>query len=123
MDAPRLKRLSQICLELPETTREPWGKHAKFFVRKRTFAWLLDNHHGDGRLGLITKTAPGHNARLVELDEARYYMPAYLHHQGWVGLRLDVGRVDWDEVGGLVLESYLLVAPKRLAAQVLAPPG
>jgi predicted DNA-binding protein (MmcQ/YjbR family) len=34
------------------------------------------------------------------------------------GLRLDVGEVDWEEVGELVRESYRLVAPKRLAAQV-----
>jgi hypothetical protein len=33
-------------------------------------------------------------------------------------LYLDVGRVDWDEVTELVVDSYLLIAPKRLAALV-----
>jgi predicted DNA-binding protein (MmcQ/YjbR family) len=45
-------------------------------------------------------------------------MPAYIASKGWVGLRLDVGEVDWDEVKELVTHSYLLVAPKRLAAAV-----
>jgi predicted DNA-binding protein (MmcQ/YjbR family) len=33
-------------------------------------------------------------------------------------VRLDVGEVDWDEVRDLVTDSYLRVAPKRLAARV-----
>jgi len=45
-------------------------------------------------------------------------MPAYIASKGWVGLRLDVGEVDWDEVKELVTHRYLLVAPKRLAAAV-----
>jgi hypothetical protein len=31
-----------------------------------------------------------------------------------VALRLDVGKVDWSEVGELVMTSYRLVAPKTL---------
>jgi predicted DNA-binding protein (MmcQ/YjbR family) len=37
-------------------------------------------------------------------------------HHGWVGLRLDVGEVDRDEVEDLVVQSYRLVAPKKLVA-------
>jgi predicted DNA-binding protein (MmcQ/YjbR family) len=43
-------------------------------------------------------------------------MPPYMAHHGWLGLRLDVGDVDWDEVEALVLQSYRLIAPKRLAS-------
>ena len=46
-------------------------------------------------------------------------MPSYLGSRGWVALRLDVGEVDWAEVEDLVTDSYVQVAPKRLAAQVL----
>jgi hypothetical protein len=41
-----------------------------------------------------------------------------MHHHGWVGLRLDLPGIDWDEAEGLAVESYVLVAPKRLAASV-----
>ena len=43
-------------------------------------------------------------------------MPSYVGPRGWVALRLDTPKVDWDEVADLVTEAYLLAAPKRLAA-------
>ncbi|SRR5579875_3481905 len=49
---------------------------------------------------------------------ARFYLPAYLAPNGWLGLRLDVGEIDWDEVTAFVHDSYQLIAPKRLAAQL-----
>jgi predicted DNA-binding protein (MmcQ/YjbR family) len=45
-------------------------------------------------------------------------MPAYVGPRGWVGLRLDVGKIDWEEVEELVTHSYQLCAPKKLAAMV-----
>ena len=33
-------------------------------------------------------------------------------------MRLDVGRVDWDEVAEMIVESYCLIAPSSLAARV-----
>jgi predicted DNA-binding protein (MmcQ/YjbR family) len=41
-----------------------------------------------------------------------------MHHHGWVGLRLDRASVDWQEVEEIVVESYLLVAPKRLGSSI-----
>jgi hypothetical protein len=32
-------------------------------------------------------------------------------------VRLDAGPIDWDQVAELVTDSYLTVAPKRLAAR------
>jgi phosphoribosylglycinamide formyltransferase-1 len=61
---------------------------------------------------------PGDNKALAEAQPARYYLPAYLASKGWAALRLDEGKVDWDEVKELLLGSYALVAPKRLAASV-----
>jgi predicted DNA-binding protein (MmcQ/YjbR family) len=113
---PRLTRLTRICLALPETTREVMGKHAGFYVGKRTFAYFLHDHHGDGIVGITCKVLPGDNAALVASNPTRFYMPAYIGSKGWVGLRLDAGEVDWDEVKELVTHSYGLVAPKRLAA-------
>jgi predicted DNA-binding protein (MmcQ/YjbR family) len=113
---PRLVRLTKICLALPETTRQSLGQHAGFQVRKKTFAYFLDNHHGDGIVAVTCKTALGENAERVAADPARFYLTAYLAPRGWVALRLDVGTIDWDEVAELVTESYRLIAPKRLAA-------
>ena len=115
---PRLRRFSKICLALPEATRESTGRHAGFYIRKKTFAYFLDDHHGDGIVGINCKVLPGDNAALIAADPRHFYMPAYVGSKGWVGLRLDVGKVDWEEVQELVTHSYRLVAPKRLAASV-----
>jgi len=114
----RLTRLTKICLALPEATRQIMGRHAGFYVRKKTFAYFLDDHHGDGIVGINCKVLPGDNTALISADPTRFYMPAYIGSKGWVGLRLDVGEIDWEEVQELVTHSYRLVAPKRLAAAV-----
>jgi len=115
---PRLARLTKIALALPETTRQIYGSHAQFLVRKKTFAYFLHNHHGDGIVAVTGKVLPGDNKALAEAQPRRFYLPAYIASRGWVALRLDVGKVDWDEVRELLLGSYVLIAPKRLAEQV-----
>src|SRR5215471_16761529 len=117
----RLIRLTKICLSLPEAERQISGHHAGFSVRKKTFAYYLDNHHGDGIIAVTGKVLPGDNEALIAAQPDRFYMPAYIGPRGWVALRLDLGTVDWDEVAELVTTSYKLVAPKRLAALLEYP--
>jgi hypothetical protein len=112
----RLTRFTQICLALPESSREMMGRHAGFKVRKKIFAYFLDDHHGDGIVGITCKVLPGDNAALIAANPAKFYMPAYVGPRGWVGLRLDAGEIDWEEVEELVTHSYRLIAPKSLAA-------
>ncbi len=114
---PRLARISAICLSLPEATRWYDGQHATYAVRKKNFAYFLDDHHGDGIVAFCCKVPLGENVDLVALDPKRFLMPAYVGARGWVSLRLDRGEVDWDEVAQLAAGSYQLVAPKRLAAR------
>jgi len=114
----RLVRLTKVCLSLPEAGRELAGRHARFQVRDKTFAWYLDDHHGDGIVSVSCKMALDENREVAALDPARFYLPAYMAHRGWIALRLDVGKIDWNEVEELAAESYRLVAPKRLTALV-----
>lgn len=112
---PRLARLTAISLALPEATRKDMGQHASFLIRAKTFAYFLADHHGDGIVAVCCKTALGENLEMIASDPARFYLPAYIGPKGWVGLRLDAGEVDWEEVAGLIVDSYRLVAPKKLA--------
>ena len=123
MEDRRLARLTKICLALPEASRNTMGRHAGFLVRKKTFAYYLDDHHGDGVVAVTCKVLPGDNSALAKTNPARFYLPAYIGPKGWVALRLDVGEIDWEEVAELVTGSYLLLAPKPLAALVKAAPG
>jgi predicted DNA-binding protein (MmcQ/YjbR family) len=114
----RLIRVTKICLALPESTRRCSGQHAGFYVRSRSFAYFLNDHHGDGIVSIAAKVIPGDNTALVAGNPARFYLPAYVGSRGWVALRLDAGEIDWDEVAELVTGSYRLIAPKKLAALV-----
>jgi hypothetical protein len=119
----RLVRVTEICLALPEATRSLTGDHAAFAVRGKKFAYFLDNHHGDGIIAVCFRTISGANRVLLASDPSRFYSPAYIGPRGWVGLRLDIGQIDWAEVTDFLTDSYRLAAPKRLASQVAARPS
>lgn len=115
-----LANLSKIAAKFPEAIREDQGSHASFLVRKKVFAYFLNNHHNDGIISIACKALPGDNKFLTAAEPTRYYLPAYIGPRGWVALRLDQGKVDWDEVSELMLGSYFLTAPKTLAHLVKA---
>lgn len=115
---PRLTRLTKIALALPEASRQIYGSHAQFLVRKKTFAYFLNDHHDDGIVAVTGKVLPGDNKALAEAQPRRFYLPAYIASKGWVALRLDAGKIDWDEVSELLVGSYGLIAPRRLAELV-----
>jgi predicted DNA-binding protein (MmcQ/YjbR family) len=115
----RLERFTKICLRLPQTEREVRGLHAGFKVKKKTFAYFVNNHHGDGIVGVLCKVLPGDNVALIAADPKHFYMPAYVGPRGWVGLRLDVGRVNWAELEELARGSYQLVARKEVPGKAL----
>jgi predicted DNA-binding protein (MmcQ/YjbR family) len=123
MKTSSLDRVNAICLELPEAHSERRGDHASFLVRKKVFAYYLSNHHGDGIVSICAKVLPGDNASLIAAEPSKFYSPAYIGPRGWVGLRLDVGKIDWDEVSELVAGSYILTAPKPLAATLKSKLG
>jgi len=111
------ERVAKIVAELPEATSSG-DPHLTLAVRRKTFGYFLDDHHGDGIVGVAIKAAAGEQESLVRSDPTRYYVPAYLGSKGWVGVRLDVGEVDWGEVRELITEAYRLQAPRRLVAQL-----
>jgi predicted DNA-binding protein (MmcQ/YjbR family) len=118
--ADSLDRLSALCLALPEAKSEDKGDHMAFLVRRKIFAYYLNDHHGDGIVSVCCKVLPGENQQLVNANSRSFYLPAYIASRGWVGLRLDLPRVNWSEVKELVTGSYLQVAPKTLAARLPA---
>jgi predicted DNA-binding protein (MmcQ/YjbR family) len=111
----RLSRLRRLCLALPEATeKETWGDPT-WRVRDRIFAMQKGNVEG-GRPSLWCKAPEGAQEALVGSD-ARFFVPPYVGHKGWVGVYLD-GPVDWGELSELIEDSYRLIAPKRLVARL-----
>lgn len=103
-----LTPLRDICLALPEASEtinfgSPW-----FRAGAKVFA--IFSLHG-GIPCVSFRAVPMERGALLE--DARITPTPYMHHNGWLTLRLDAG-VDWDEVEELVVDSYRLQALRRM---------
>ena len=113
------RRLRQLCLALPNAYEEPAWVGTRWRVRKRTFVHVLGvDDPLDGAHVVMTFRA----AR--EEHAARRHAGPPVYVLGWgrdaMGLTLDAA-TDWDEVAELVVESYCVLAPKKLVALVDRP--
>jgi hypothetical protein len=118
--AAALDRVRELCLSLPEVIERPSHGAPTWFVRgKQSFVTFHDDHHGDGRLALWCAASDGAQAGLVAGAPEHYFVPAYVGHRGWVGVRLD-RNLEWDAIAGAVEEAYIAVAPKALVDAVVS---
>ncbi len=116
-----LERLRAICLALPETSERISHGGPSWFVReKKLFVTHLDHH--DDRIAFWCAAPVGVQDMLVESAPERFFVPPYVGHRGWIGVRLDVP-TDWDEIADLAIDAYRMVAPKRLLAEFDAQRG
>ncbi len=116
--ADALAHVRAACRTLPEVEERLSHGAPTFFVRgKKSFVMFHDGHHGDGRLALWVAAAPGVQAEMVDEEPDRFFVPPYVGHRGWLGVRLDRDP-DWDEVAGVCADAFRHVAPKTLAARL-----
>ena len=116
--APIVKRLRAICMGFPGATERLSHGEPTWFVRdKKVFVTFDDHHHGADHVAMVCPAPPGVQLTVVEEEPHRFFVPAYVGHRGWIGVRLDVD-VDWDEIGGIVDDAYRLVAPKTLIKEL-----
>jgi predicted DNA-binding protein (MmcQ/YjbR family) len=114
-----MARLQGIVARLPEAERvdvAEWGDHPTFRVRGKNFVFCdVDAIH-------LTVKLPKDEAEAVVATDSRAEPAGYgLGRHGWVAITLD-HPLDADgcqELEEWVRTSYTLVAPKRLAHQVL----
>ena len=113
-----LERIRKICLALPETSERLSHGAPTFFVReRRAFLMVLTNHHGDGRFAIWCGAPDGVQQLLTEADPEKFFVPPYVGHRGWLGVRLDHG-LDWNELASIAEDAYVEVAPAKLVAQI-----
>src|SRR3954468_22437743 len=118
-----LARLREICLAFPETSERLSHGAPTFFVReKRSFLMVLTNHHGDGRFAIWCAAPDGMQKMLVEADPERFFVPPYVGHRGWPGIRLDRA-LDWNELAGIAEDAFAEVAPASLVEAARADAG
>jgi len=106
------------CMALPAVTERLSHGAPTFFVNgKKTFVMVHDDHHGDGRLAIWCAAPPGVQGELVDQEPERFFVPPYVGHRGWVGVRLDIAP-DWAEIAQVAQDAYRCVAPKKLIAEL-----
>ena len=112
-------QVRERALALPEADEvNSHGMPCFGIVKGKKFAYVSMDHHGDGKTSLLVKiSGPDEQAQLIDMDEQRYYRPAYFG-DGWIGIRLDLGGNDWDDIAGWLQRSWRSVAPKKLTAMM-----
>jgi predicted DNA-binding protein (MmcQ/YjbR family) len=114
-----IERLRALCLALPEAFELEAWEHPTFRV-------------GGGRGKIFCTAAPDGSSITLKADPVEreallaqgdpFFVPPYVGSKGWLGVRSDHPRIDWEEVAELIATSYCLIAPKRLAGKVTSPP-
>ncbi len=115
------ERVRKIALALPATSeRVSHGEAAWFIGEKKGFAAMRDHHHDD-RLAVVVAAAEGVQGSFVTGDPDRYFIPPYVGGRGWLGIYLDgtgPRRAQWDVIGDLVRDAWILVAPAKIRSQL-----
>lgn len=117
----QLARVRKVCAALPEVEERPSHGSPAFFVRgKKTLAMFVDDHHGDGILGIWCAAPPGVQEQMIDEDPAVFFRPPYVGHRGWIGVRLSKTVTD-AELRSILEDAFRTVAPKTLVARLDAP--
>lgn len=113
------RRVATVCRALPDAHEEAAWVGTRWRIRTRTFAHVLgiDDPTVDGSVLLAFRSA---GEELEVLRQVGHPFVFLSWGRQALGLVLD-DDTDWDEVRELVVESYCLLAPKKLAALVDRP--
>ena len=60
----------------------------------------------------VARGARRMQAGVVAGDPARWFVPPYVGHRGWLGLRLDLPGTDWDDAAGALEDAYAFMADR-----------
>ena len=110
-----IAQVRQHALVLPEADEiVSHGMPCFGIVKGKKFAYVSNDHHGDGRIALLVKISGlDEQTHLIETDPDRYYRPAYFG-DSWIAIRLDLGDTDWAHIGDWLAKSWRAIAPKKL---------
>jgi hypothetical protein len=107
-----VRRIRRLCTALRQTTEKLSHGEPTFFVGKKVFAMVANNHHNDGHIAVYIPVAPGLQATLLKTEPEKFFMPPYVGVRGWVGVELEA--VDDEELGFHLSEAWRLIAPPKV---------
>jgi hypothetical protein len=126
-----VERVRATCLALPEAYEEEAWVGTRWRVKGKTFAHVVPIAGGwpgayaraagtDGPVTVLMFRSSGSELDALRLGGPPFFAPVWRADE--VGLVVGAD-VDWVEVAELLTDSYVVQAPKRLAADVLAREG
>jgi hypothetical protein len=110
--------LREVCLALPEVAEKQVWAGTQWRVRNRMFAHVLAVDFEDGPVTVMTFRSSGPELEALLGAGHPFFRPAW--GANLVGMVVDAG-VNWAEINELVIESYCVLAPRKLVDQVARP--
>lgn len=121
-----VSKLRLACLDLPEAYEEAAWTGLRWMVSKKNFAHVLMINAGwppayakaagcDGPICVLTFRLPRPALEALRFKRHPFFRPVWFPNI--VGIIIDT-QTDWDDVTALMIESYCVLAPKKLAALV-----
>ncbi len=122
-------KIRSTCIALPEALEEQAWVGTRWRIRRQTFAHVVAIDAGwppayakaagsDGPLVVLTFQSSGQELDALTNLGHPFFRPPW--RPGIVGTVVD-SSVDWDEVAELVIESYCVLAPRKLIEQINRP--
>jgi predicted DNA-binding protein (MmcQ/YjbR family) len=110
--------LRSVCLRLPESVEKQAWAGTQWRVRNRMYAHVLTVDFVDGPVTVLTFRSSGPELDAVRSAGHPFFRPAW--GANLVGMVLGAD-VNWGEVAELVIESYCVLAPRKLVEQIDRP--
>jgi hypothetical protein len=125
-----IDKLRLACMDLPEASEERAWVGTRWMVSKKNFAHVLMINKGwppayaeaaksDGPLCVLTFRLPLPALRAPRFQRRPFFRPVWFPNI--VGMALDAN-ADWDDITAMVVESYCVLAPKKLVELVERQP-
>jgi hypothetical protein len=109
-----VERVRRLCLALPGTSERLSHGEPTFFVGKRVFVMMANNHHQDGRIAVWLPVPPGFQEGMIEQNPTAFFRPPYVGGRGWVGIELS--QISDADLKMQIQIAWELIAPARLIA-------
>jgi len=109
-----IEHLRPTVRQLPEATErvDKFG-HVAFRVRDKPFVIFGNGRDGQGSMAIKSD----HDTQRFLIEHRGFVRTPYIGQHGWVSVRA-LPPADWPEIERLVVDAYLLAAPKSLAKKV-----
>jgi hypothetical protein len=108
----QIDRVRKLALALPGASEKLSHREPTFFVAKRVFVMVANNHHSDGHTAIWIPAPQGAQAAMIAEASDIYFKPPYVGVKGWIGVELP--KVSDEVLADLVRQAWQLTAPKAL---------